>query len=531
MTRSYLELKAILEFDEDYLSIDFFFADTIERYFPLKNPVGKIWLAILHKNSRLGNFFFDPQKQKEQFKELPSFEESLSQLIQNPFEGLFLPIVKIGNDYLLKKNFDDFFQWIKDLTYLLQAPFSSSDAVEKDHELNDEQNLALASFFQHHWLILAGGPGRGKTYTAKQIVKSFVRQHPDCHIALAAPTGKATENLFNALLDLNLGPQIKAMTLHSLLGLSPHNMNLKKNSLLDCDLLIIDECSMMDFQLFSALLKVLERKTKVLFIGDLGQLPPVVGFSPLHLLMDLKNRFEQIGFVELKKPMRTDKKGLLQLADGILNQDQKLVEEAFSCPTVGLKELEEFYSHLESEMEGFIDFNTQLPDFKKLYQIKVIASHNVGPYGSDAINRFFLNKIAKKENRHQYLIPILFKENQEKIGVFNGKLGFLSYFHSQPVVYTRSDHKIPLALSPAFDFAFAISIHKSQGSEFDKVFLAIQEITIPTKELLYTAVSRAKKKLTIFGNKQHFFAQSTSDDEVLRKYRDLTEILLKEVNT
>lgn len=531
MKLSYQDLKAVLELSLEFLPIDFFFADTIERYFPLKNQEGKIWLSIMHKNVREGNYFLDPIKEKARFQELPSFEESIKEMLYDPSSNNLAPVIQVGDSYMLKKNFDGFFQWLNDLKFLLPDQLIENEKIERSITgLNAEQNKALIAFFSHHWLILTGGPGRGKTFTAKQIVKSFLSMQNQAKVVLAAPTGKATENLYNALSDCLESDQIQAMTLHSLLGLSPNNSLLKKNRVLDCDLLIIDECSMMDFHLFSCLLKVLEKKTKVLFIGDLGQLPPIAGFSPLHLLIDLKKYFKTIGFAELKEPMRTDKLGLLKLTSGLMNEDEKMIQESFDCKAVTIHPLTALYDRLEKDLEDFLCPYSQL-DFKKLYQNKVIASHNVGSFGADAINQFFIQLLAKRNNRQQYLVPILFKENQDKIGVFNGKLGFLSYFHPNPTVYISSDRKLPLSLSPAFDLAFAISIHKSQGSEFEKVILSIQEITEPSKELLYTAVSRAKKEIAIFGDKKVFFQKRSKDDSLLEKYRELTDLLMKQVNT
>jgi exodeoxyribonuclease V alpha subunit len=343
-------------------------------------------------------------------------------------------------------------------------------------------------------------------------------------ISCCAPTGKAAENLSKMIESVSSGGMISAKTVHSLLKIAPSNMHVDEFAEIEADLLIIDECSMIDFTLFSILVKKIKPTTKVLLIGDPEQLPPVKGTSPFSLIISLEKFFPNLAVSRLTIPLRTKQKGLIDLTDGVLLQNFELIQNAFLDPSVEINSLESVFSSIAKLLDSFIQVDASEIDFQNLYDLKILTTHNVGPFGAESINQYCLNLLEKKAQKRSFLLPIIFRENDEKFGIYNGELAYLSYFKEKPMIYLKNKTKLSPTIAPKYDFAFAISIHKSQGSEFSHVLFTIQNISDVTKALIYTAVSRAKKSLKIFGT----IDQLIESEEIQSKCEDYCkEICLK----
>lgn len=524
MSLSYPALKALLSSSPSFSPLDDFVAQTLHRLIPLSDPRGQIWLMLMLQKLREGRPFFNPAKIEYSQGWLPPFEEAVKEWIEPSSEGL-TPIVKVGQDYILQKHEDEVKTWLAQLKIFLDEPLIPLLSPKIDlQDFNDEQRQAVELFFNHRMLLILGGPGRGKTFTAQTIVKQLIQGHPQARIICTAPTGKAVENFTQIFQKIDAKVDFHAATLHSLLQLSPHKMQLKKEVVIDCDLLIVDESSMIDFHLMTLLLQALSKKAAVILLGDSDQLPPVRGVSPLQILPYLSHSLPQLGVVELKKVMRTDKIALVRLADGVRCQDVHQIKEAFNGQEIATNGLETLFDSLAILEEALMADGRQPISFSKLYQHKILTTHNVGPYGADAINAFLMSRLAKRTDRHHLLVPILFTVNDDHHAVFNGKLGYYSPFSAKPFVLKSEQEKIPHHLSPAFELAFALSVHKSQGSEFNDVSLVIQEIQEVACEMLYTAVSRAKQHLAIYGDIGVFFRSKRLQEGLSEKYLKLLKI-------
>ncbi|MDN3506108.1 MAG: AAA family ATPase [Simkaniaceae bacterium] len=312
--------------------------------------------------------------------------------------------------------------------------------------------------------IITGGPGTGKTYTATQII-----QEAKTKTIVAAPTGKAAAHLLSKI-DL----PIKGGTLHSLLTDEP----------LDAELIIVDECSMIDPILFARLLSSTPTDATLILMGDVHQLPAVEGGSVFKDLIDSG----KIPTTTLTKCHRSDQKEILDLATAILNNttsDIRNIHLGFSQNNI-----EKIYQNLWSHVKDK-DFST----------FRILSTLRKGPLGTDALNRFLYEKFSPAEN-----YPILITRNDKKTGLSNGETGLLSNN-----IATFGDLQIPKSQLPPFEYAYCISVHKSQGSEYDDVLLLVPDGSESFgKEVLYTAVTRAKHTLHIDGSLAPIISALTS---------------------
>lgn len=393
-------------------------------------------------------------------------------------------------------------------------PVESADADFMEEKINEAefafaitydevQKEAIRLFFQKSFFILNGGPGTGKTTTVKGILKICRALYPDATIQLCAPTGRASKRL--AMLS-----DCDSRTIHSLLQWNKEDNSFAKNEEepLDIDFLIVDEFSMVDTHLFASLLKALPSRCRILLIGDEDQLESVApgkvfedliasGICPIIHLEKIFRQQDGSGIVTLAKNIR--KEECCEYADGVL-----FVEEDASRI---LSSLEEATKDLEDDV----------------YQI--LAPMYKGAAGIDAINaqmQAIHNPPSKTKKEHKVGATI-FRE-QDKVmllknlpedDVYNGDIGRIVEISKVDKQVTISVDFMNTIVDFSMDFlyylshAYCISVHKAQGSEYEKVFLICEPSSryMLDKRLLYTGVSRAKKSLTILGNRSLFEKQ------------------------
>ena len=522
MKLSYQEFKNKLLIQQIVAPIDLYSAEAIARLYYINSEEAKIWFLLFFIEINENSLFFDPMNiyltdlYKDFFSDtpLPNFDVILKDWIQLPDQNLNLPIMKVEDKYCLPKTYEEVFEWLDYVQKILEEKQNFSSIYhESSFSLSEEQNTAIELFFMNKWLILTGGPGRGKTFTAKKMVQRFLKEYPNAKILTSAPTGKAAENLCKAIEseceNLNLEPK----TIHALLKVTPTKLIVDEDDKLDADLIIIDECSMLDFKLFSLLVRKIKNSSKVLCLGDPNQLPPIHGLSPFQLLIELTAFLPNIKHMELTIPFRTNQKGIIQLTDGILNSNFEQIQEALKSDEITVKSIEAFQKDINQKIENFLIYNPSDIDEKKLYFYKVIASHNIGPYGTDAINKSILDKLANWQRKEEILVPVIFLENDDSKKIYNGKMAYYSPFSNQPKIFIQGSQPFLPHMVPKFDYAFAITIHKSQGSEFEYVDIVLQEFNPLSIELMYTAVSRAKKRLSIYGKEENIFLSKNKNDQ------------------
>ena len=414
------------------------------------------------------------------------------------------PIVKVENRYYLERNFaleqTCFQEWAR-LNQSKPLHRLDTSIFEQELNLHDtltlEQKSAVETGCKSLVFILTGGPGTGKTYTAGRLLGTLLKSlNTACEIALAAPTGKAALTLEKALGSLLPG-SVKAKTLHALLGVRKDGSFPERSSKLPYDIILVDEASMIDIELMSHLLASIKSGARLILMGDPSQLPPVEGapiFPTLAKTHEAKSH--------LTKCLRAETKELVLFAESILKRQPfqesesiQFIDPKESLESVLLSHLNRFPKNLPLDATP----DEWLLAFQKF---RILTPLKVGPAGSVAINRFVARHLKERA------IPLMITSNDYRMDLFNGEIGVLitegkeipEFFSEQDYVYFASGKKIPALLLPSYELAYAMTVHKSQGSEFDEVLLLLPETATPvTIPLLYTAVTRARKKITLFG--------------------------------
>jgi len=447
-------------------------------------------------------------------------------------EGKKPPLIKVGNRYYFFRFWDGETRFAKHVERMESSPPTISfdpKHVEKALEekpLLKEQKGAVMNSLSSSLSIISGGPGTGKTYTAGVFIQTFWELLPpekrkECRIVLAAPTGKAAANLqgsLNRVLStLDDFQPIKAETIHSLLYKKKEGLPLL------ADLVLIDESSMIDVALMAKLLESVNDGARLILLGDSHQLPPVEAGSLFRDLIALKKKKgSPIG--ELTSCMRTEMPAILEFATAVHQGDVEkganyLKESAEGIDVHGLdsslplpKQQKAIVDHASRQYLEMMGEGYNHETIKAMCgRFCLLSPLRKGPFGVETLNRLIWDRLQGREKK---IVPIIIKKNDKKKGLFNGDIGVLvteGTFEERgagdyalfPGHGEEGDRKIPALLLPPYAFAFCLSVHQSQGSEYQRVSLLIPEsAAFFGRELLYTGITRAKKKLEIWGDEE-----------------------------
>jgi exodeoxyribonuclease V alpha subunit len=456
------------------------------------------------------------------------------------------PIVKCNHHYYLQRYWALETVFLKHYTHLyadskqvspLSLPINREYALnrvcllEEEHKLLPEQALAITTAVQFPLTIITGGPGTGKTYTAGMLLRILweslqTEDRARVEIALAAPTGKAAANLEYSIKSALKGVEefhaLKAQTLHQLLGIRRNSFNHRPVKL-TADIILVDESSMIDIGMMGMLFAAVKQGARVIMLGDRNQLPSVEAGS---LFADLANYLVKISstqLVELKTCLRTELKSIIGLADFI---KKGKVDEVFAfldsdAEGISFEKIDDKISIHEQQRRFLDEVIPNFPVYKKLPEnpIELIEGFNrfriltplrKGVFGVDALNAMIYRNLRSKVSSNQcFIAPIMVMQNDYRLGLFNGEVGLIvSDKESEYALFASRDtnqeyRKIPLLMMPPFEYAYCLSVHKSQGSEFEQVVMLLPEGTQSFgREALYTGVTRAKRYLKIWSHPQ-----------------------------
>ncbi len=426
-----------------------------------------------------------------------------------------------------------------------------------DDPSRTEQQGAVEQALKKHFFIITGGPGTGKTTVVAKLLECLLAQDASLKVALAAPTGKATSRImqslmgscqrfpsfFSRVLKRIQEKTVAAQTIHKwLLTRNVKGVMPSEKDPLDIDVMIVDEASMIDLRLAQRLLKVIDpKRTRLILLGDKFQLSAV---GPGSVLADLTAEDGALAnnMAELTISHRfTSDSNVGRLAQAI-----KSATSSFKCENfikefrkaedgkdkVGIRLYRTGYvdpsliswirPHIKSYLQALDDYLRDLENLiadenllKKLWdeaeRFRILAAQREGANGVNAINRLMESIVREhvgvEENSLFY--PgrlVIIRKNTPVLDVYNGDVGIVIPQADDATrydLYIGDRHKrIPVGLLPEHDTAFAMTIHQSQGSQFEHVAVLLpvaDDNPLCCRELFYTGVTRAQKEAAVFG--------------------------------
>lgn len=439
-----------------------------------------------------------------------------------------VPIYRHGHLFYFQKNWTFETEVIHHLRRLMDASFEPSlYRINRDiSELNKQQQDAVQLGMISPISLIVGGPGTGKTFTAKYLVQQKIaslteEQREKFRIVLAAPTGKAVAHLHKQLIPILEEMKIERVlsgTLHALLRIREGDEEESPLFLL-ADLILVDECSMIDARLFARLLSAIPSGACLVLIGDADQLPAVGTGSFFADLMGVSH----IPKTRLLECKRTANPYLAGLASALVNHQEPEALELLKAICSDLNDavfdlLLEKMNHWgpsflsEEQRQEKISLGDYALWLSQMERFRLLSCLRQGPWGVEALNaRLFSFFCSQKPSQGGWVIPILITKNDEASQLYNGDAGILirkitPELEWHPIgiedyAIFPGREAIPALALPHFEYAYCLSVHKSQGSEYDEVMLIVPEGSERFgKELLYTAVTRSKKSLSIYGS-------------------------------
>ncbi len=391
-------------------------------------------------------------------------------------------------------------------------------------QLAEAQRQTLREMVGSKVMILTGGPGTGKTTLTKGIV--YVAALAGLKVKLAAPTGRAAKRLAEAT-------TVEAKTIHRLLGYQGLTFLHDQDDPLEVDLLVIDEASMLDTPLARRLLLALPDTTRLIVVGDVDQLPSV---GPGRVLGDLIDSGE-IPVVRLTEIFRQAQKSLI-----VVNAHRVIHGE---LPVRGTRAEEDFFAASREDPSAALAEVTDLVvtriharfGLDPIRDIQVLAPMRRGILGVENLNaelQRFLNprgtapKWAGQRLRRGD--RVMQRSNNYDLEVFNGEIGSVTGFdREERLVLIKFDGRVvsyPPRNLDELELAYAITIHKSQGSEFPCVVIVMhtQHSVMLQRNLLYTAITRGKRLVIVVGNRRAL-AIATATETTQRRETLLVERL------
>ena len=421
-------------------------------------------------------------------------------------------------------------------------PFVQKKIEIIEESVNEDQRAAIMGAASSAVCLITGGPGTGKTYTAGVYLRSLMclsenscrsnasksLDASDCvstvvesrefscsqsdrnfqegalasafdvhplRVAIVAPTGRAVQTLFSSI-KKRTGDKIvlEAKTIHSLIANA-------QRTFLPYHVVIVDECSMIGSDLMLKLLRSLASGTQLLMLGDPDQLPSIEPGQPFFELLKAADK-GYIRHFSLRQCQRTASEALLQMARSLREENVQEFEEMLATKSEDVECIDcrspEDWKCAERliDAEVIAPWNNIVSVEQALLQLRTttcLTPTRKGYWGTQTINK-------RRGKRLSYL-PVVNAKNRYQLDVMNGDMGVLESFSSGDQIHFHHC-TVPAVLLLKVEVAFAMTVHKSQGGEFDTVVVIIPPHAIPDRRLLYTAVTREKKRLILIGQKE-----------------------------
>lgn len=509
----------------DIFGIGFLTADKIAQKlgFDLKSPLRAAAgvMFVLHELTEDGHIYYPKEELLQKAQEMLNIEEeiieaSISTLLEEnkiAIEPLCRNEATVLGVFLIK-----YYSAEKQISEMLKGINSSPKNIQEFHvntaldfaqkqlsiTLADRQIEAVKLSISNKLTIITGGPGTGKTTITKAILE--IISQTTQKIVLAAPTGRAAKRMSEAT-------GMTAKTIHRLLEFSPADGEFKKNEnyQLNCDCVILDEASMIDTLLMYSLLKAIPKYAILIIVGDINQLPSVGAGSVLKDII----KSEIFPVIELNEIFRQAKKSqIVTNAHMIIHGNYPITES---------QEDSDFYFIPEDDQEKVLEklllvVKEKIPKkfgFNPIDDIQVLTPMNRGSVGTNGLNdalqeslnpnRFEIIKGGRKYRVGDKVMQL--KNNYDK-DVFNGDIGIVSIIDPEEqtmvVVVDGKDVIYEYAELDELVLAYAVSIHKSQGSEYPAVVipLVMSHYMMLQRNLIYTGITRGKKLVVIIGSKK-----------------------------
>lgn len=503
-----------------------------------KNSPYRIESAILYvltqKAINFGHVYYPKEKLTNEVSKLIGVETELIEpvymnlllssevVIDNSFEesNIYLDYLYVSESYIASKlakmalNVD--FKILFDIEKEIKEAIKSLSI-----KLSKIQIDAIKSCFEENISIITGGPGTGKTTIINTISKIYLDN--GYNISLCAPTGRAAKRI-----EETTG--IEAKTIHRMLGYIPSSYDdighfeYNEDNPLDTDVIIIDEMSMVDVVLFEKLLRGMKDNTRLVIVGDVDQLPSVGAGNVLRDLINSK----KIKYTKLVDIFRqSESSNIIVNAHKINNGQEPILNEKNSdffflkteTPAITRNVVVDLISKRLPNAYGY--------DFSK--DIQILTQSRKGICGVFELNRLLQDILNPKtettdellvgnklfrvndkvmQTKNNYNLSFFDSDGEENFGVYNGDMGHIIFIDksSKKLTVEMDDNRVidyTLEDLDNLELAYAITIHKSQGSEFKSVIIPMFDgyRLLQTRNLLYTAITRAKENIILVGDK------------------------------
>jgi len=520
-----------------FSNLDYFFARSMARAFGEKEPIILISCALVSKLLFEGHICLDIKEMSGTVRPVSLIDNNL---IKFPDLNIWINVLKqslvisdtIRTPLVLDRDYKLYFSKYYDFQNRLSKNIAqrvSLKPLKMDETVIDEmlelyfpetgkhythQKKAVKNAVFNCFTIISGGPGTGKTYITtviKKVLNLLAEKLslPAPEIMCVAPTGKAASKMD------------QGSTIHSILKPLKNSPGFyyNTNNPLQVDVIIIDEASMIDISLLTRLLEAVPLEAKVIILGDKHQLSSIQAGSIFSDICSVKGLSSNIFFLDYNFRSK-GKTGIENLSKAINNNDVICLEDILISGRYPDLVFENFQGNVPvvnavkkyilKGYKPFVTKDTVEAALNELDSFKILCAHNSGEYGTLQINHVCEN-ILRSDNYFDiqgklFKRIIMVNTNDYKKDLFNGDTGIIFEKNGELNVFFKTlENKIKqyrVSDLPGHAAAFAITIHKSQGSEYETILIIVPDKLSPvmTRQLLYTGVTRAKIKVIIVGN-------------------------------